>query len=153
MPPTLISRKSNNWVDRGEAPDGTLRRVLAYHFGKHGVDDLVWLQERAMAVLAMVQADANEVELTSYLRSISRELGLPDGEPAGTRGVAVSLWHIAKVALVRDLAERVLRGDVPANIPTEGKLGDWLAAKLLTPDELAEHEAERRAAAEGEGAG
>ena len=65
----------------------------------------------------------------------------------------MSLWHIAKVALVRDLAERVLRGDIPANVPTEGKLGDWLAAKLLTPEELAEHEAERRAAAEREDAG
>lgn len=146
MSPTLISRKSNNWVDRGEAPDATLRRVLAHFYDRHGVDDLAWLQEKAMNVLAMVQADANEIELTSYLRTLSRELRFPEGEPVGTRMIAVTLWHVAKAAIVRDLAERVLRGDVPANVPTEAPLAQWLAGRLLSPEEMAEYEAERREA-------
>lgn len=28
MPPTIISKKASNWVDRGESPVPTLRRVL-----------------------------------------------------------------------------------------------------------------------------
>jgi len=28
MPPTIISKKASNWVDRGESPVPTMRRVL-----------------------------------------------------------------------------------------------------------------------------
>ena len=55
---------------------------------------------------------------------------------------AIALWHVAKAALVRDFAERVLRGDVPANEPTSDGLGHWLATRLLSPDELARFERE-----------
>jgi len=52
------------------------------------------------------------------------------------------LWHIAKAALVRDFAERVLQGEVPVNTPTRDSLSHWLAGRLLTAEELARFEAE-----------
>jgi hypothetical protein len=56
----------------------------------------------------------------------------------------ISLWDIAKAALVRDLAERVLKGEIPPNDATADSLSHWLATKLLTPAELAQFEREGR---------
>lgn len=72
--PTLLSKKANNWVDRGAPPDRVMRHVLAHFFERF------------------------------------------------------------------DLAERVLRGDVPANVPTADSLSHWMASRLLTPDQLAQFE-------------
>jgi hypothetical protein len=63
------------------------------------------------------------------------------------RSAAIGLWHAAKAALARDLAERVLRGEIPPNTPTPELLGHWLAARLLTAEELAVFEQEGRTAA------
>jgi hypothetical protein len=60
------------------------------------------------------------------------------------RTTAIALWHIAKCALVRDFAERVLRGDVPVNKPTEDRFSHWVASRLLSPEELAQFEQEAR---------
>jgi hypothetical protein len=54
----------------------------------------------------------------------------------------MSLWHIAKAALVRDFAERVLRGEVPPNQATPDSLSHWLASRRFTPGELAQFEQE-----------
>jgi hypothetical protein len=123
-----------------------LRRILAHHFDRHELADVPWLDEHARAVLGMVEADATEVHVTGYLRSVARELGLGPGEPPATRMVAVALWHAAKAALVRDFAERVLRGEVPVNAPTPERLSDWLAARLLSEDELSAYAARHRRA-------
>ena len=136
MKPTITSRHAGNWVDRGAPPEPVLRRILAHHFDRHDPADEPWLDEHARAVLGMVHADAPEQQVAGYLRSVARGLGLPPGEPPATRMVAVALWHAAKAALVRDFAERVLRGEVPVNAPTPERLSDWLAARLLTEDEL-----------------
>ncbi len=136
MKPTIISRKSNNWVDRGESPLPVLVHALAHFFERHADSDQAWLAEHANIILGMVAADATELHLTGYLKSVVREAGVPQREPLGARAAAVTLWHIAKAALVRDFAERVVRGDVPANVPTEGTLSGWLAKRLLTPAEL-----------------
>jgi hypothetical protein len=143
--PTLITKKSNNWVDRGEPAGPTLQRILAHLFGRHEPTDRPWLEEQAATVLGMVTADATEVHVAGYLRSVARGLGYPAGEPAGVRPAAIGLWHAAKAALVRDLAERVLRGEIPPNEPTREPLGHWLAARLLTPEELSAYETEGRA--------
>jgi hypothetical protein len=142
--PSIISRKASNWVDRGEPAGPTLRRILAYLFRRSPDNDAQWLGRHAEAVLAMVAADATEVHVAGYLRSIARELDLPHDEPAGIRAAAIGLWHAAKASLVRDLAERVLSGEVPPNSPTEEPLSNWLASKLLSPQELARFEAEAR---------
>ena len=142
MKPTILSRKASNWVDRGESPLPTLRRVLAYFFERHSPDDFPWLDEHARNVLGMVAADATEVHVAGYLRSVVRDTGGPARQPLGARAAAVGLWHIAKAALVRDFAEKVVRGEIPANTPTADTFSHWIASRLLTPEELARFEAE-----------
>ena len=142
MPPTIICRKAGSWVDRGEQANPKLRRVLAHFFERLEPADEPWLEEHAQIVVGMVAADATEIHIAGYLRSVVRQTGGPNREPLGARAVAISLWHIAKAALVRDFAERVLRGEVPANQATPDSLSHWLASRLLTPGELAQFEQE-----------
>ncbi|MDQ2889494.1 MAG: hypothetical protein M3R65_02925 [Gemmatimonadota bacterium] len=144
MSPTIISKKASNWVDRGEPPNATLRRVLGHFFERFDASDEPWLEEHALIVLGMVGGDATEVHIAGYLRSVVREVRFPSREPLGARPVAISLWHIAKAALVRDFAERVLSGDVPANSPSPDSFSHWLASRLLTSEELARFENEGR---------
>lgn len=142
MKPTIISKKASNWVDRGEPAIPRLRGVLAFYFDRHAPSDEAWLDEHANIILGMVEADANEVQLAGYLRSLARGAGYPPREPPAARATAISLWHIAKAALVRDFAERVLQGEVPVNAPTPDSFSHWVASRLLSPEELARFEAE-----------
>jgi hypothetical protein len=144
VPPTIISKKASNWVDRGEPANPTLRRVLAHFFERLDPADEPWLEEHVLIVLGMVAADATEIHIAGYLRSVVREVGFPKREPLGARIVAVALWHIAKAALVRDFAERVLRGEVPVNAPTPDSFSHWIASRLLTASELDRFEREGR---------
>ena len=144
MKPTIISRKAGNWVDRGEPAIPKLASVLAYFFERHAEPDQAWLAEQANTILGMVAADATEVHIAGYLKSVVHEIGGLDREPLGARAAGIALWHIAKVALVRDFAERVLQGDVPVNAPTGEPLSEWLIKRLLTPAELARYEQEPR---------
>jgi len=137
---TLTSKKAHNWVDRGDPADGTIQRLIAHLFGLQVDECRQKLQLPATTIIAMVAADATEVHLVGYLRSVARELGIEDRPAAYIRVNAIAMWHVAKAALVRDFAERVLRGEVPRNDPTPQPLNTWLAARLLTPEELAEFE-------------
>jgi len=136
MPPTIIYKKASNWVDRGEPPNKTLRRVLAHFFERQDPKYEPWLEQQAVIVLGMVDADATEVHIAGYLKSVVRELGSPTREPLGARDAGLTLWHVAKAALVRDFAERVLRGEVPVNEPTPDSFSHWIATRLLTAEEL-----------------
>ena len=147
MPPTIISKKAGNWVDRGEPPNPTLRRVLAHFFERDIDSDREWLDEIANTIVGMVAADATEIHIAAYLRDIVRQEGSPTREPLGARPAAIALWHIAKAALVRDFAERVLRGEVPVNEPDSDTFSHWVASRLLTPEELAQFEMEMRSTA------
>ena len=140
MPPTIISKKAGNWVDRGEPPNPTLRRVLAHFFERNIDSDQAWPDEIANTIVGMVAADATEIHIAAYLRDIVRQEGRPIREPLGARPCAIALWHIAKAALVRDFAERVLRGEVPVNEPTPDSFSHWVASRLLSPEELARYE-------------
>jgi hypothetical protein len=142
MKPTIISKKASNWVDRGEPAVPRLRRVLSYFFERDPLADQEWLDEQANIIIGMVAADATEVHVAGYLRSVVRETGAPNREPLGARSAAVGLWHIAKAALVRDFAERVLQGEVPVNAPTPDSFSHWIASRILTPEELSRFEAE-----------
>lgn len=144
LAPTIISKKANNWVDRGEPPEPTLQRILAHLFDRQAPEHAAWLAQQATAVLGLVAADATEVQVVGYLNVLARELGYAPGTLRGRRSAAIGLWHAAKAALVRDLAERVLSGAIPPNAPTSEPLGHWLAARLLTPEELAAYEREGR---------
>jgi len=130
----LSASKAGNWVDRGEPPEPTLCRILAFYFGRHDPADEPWLAEHATAIRGLVEADATEVHVAAYLYHALRDLGLP--APPRGRVTAIALWHAAKGALVRDFAERVLRGEVPRPVPTPEPLSQWLTARLLTPAEL-----------------
>ena len=142
--PTIISKKASNWVDRGEQANKTLRRVLVHLFDRFDAEAEPWLDELAETILGMVASDATEVHIAGYLRSVAREQeAFPEGD-FRAREAAVALWHIAKCALARDFAERVLNGEIPANEPTPDSLSHWIATKLLTPGELAQFEREGR---------
>lgn len=144
MAPTIISKKASNWVDRGEPPTLTVERVLSRFLDLNPADRHDWFREQANIITAMVDADATEVHLAGFLQSLLEESGRPAAEYGLCRLTAIALWHIAKAALVRDFAERVLRGDVPVNEPTPDTLGHWIAERLLTADELARFEDEAR---------
>jgi hypothetical protein len=140
--PGITTRNANNWVDRGSPPQPILARILAGLFARNEENDRAWLAEHSAAVVGMVAADATEVQLVGYLRTVERDLGEPRRDPLAMRMTADALWHVAKVAMVRDLAERLLRGEIPPNDPTPDRLGHWLAERLLTPEEMAEFERE-----------
>lgn len=134
MKPTLISRKASNWVDRGESAIPTLSRVIGYFFNRPLDEHREWLEPHANTVLGMVAADATEVHIAGYLKSIAVDLDVPfDGQRG--RGTAIALWHIAKAALVRDLAERVLQADAPIIASMNEPLSAWLTKRLLTPED------------------
>lgn len=142
MPPTIISSKSSNWVDRGESPHATIARVLVRFLHRDPAADREWLHEQAEIITGMVAADATEVHLAGYLRTLLPDADAPEADSAARRLNAIALWHIAKAALVRDFAERVLRGEVPPNEATPDRLSHWLATRLLSPDELSRFEQE-----------
>lgn len=140
MPPTIISSNASNWVDRGEPPNATLRRILAHHLQRFDPADEAFLEEHANTILGMVAADATEVHIAAYLIALRRDAADTERDGRTARMVAIGLWHAAKAALVRDFAERVLQGDVPANEPTPDSFSHWIASRLLTPEELAKFE-------------
>ena len=119
-----------------------MRRVLARFFRRFDESDHAWLDEQAGTIVGMVAADATEVHVAAYLRSVEVESDHSADDAPSARGAAVALWHIAKAALVRDFAERVLQGEVPVNEPTPDTFSHWVASKLLSPDELARFEAQ-----------
>lgn len=140
MPHTLISKKASNWVDRGEPPHPAIERVLARLLDRNVDTDPGWFREQAESIIGMVHADATEVHVVGFLRTLFTPT-TPPRDSTSIRTAAIAVWHIAKAGLVRDLAERVFRGDVPSSDPTPDTLGHWLAKRLLTPEQLAEFEA------------
>ncbi len=142
--PTLIWKKASNWVDRGDPPAKNMRRVLAHLFDRFDAASEPWLDEIALTILGMVEADSTEVHIAGFLRSVAREKEAFSREQFRARDAAVALWHISKCALVRDFAERVLNGQIPANEPTPDSFSHWMASRLLTAEELARFEEEGR---------
>lgn len=141
MPPTIISRKASNWVDRGEAPHATIERVLGRLLDRAPQTAPAWFRAQSQSIVGMVAADATEVHVAGFLRTLLAD-DAPPRDAATVRAAAISVWHIAKAALVRDFAERVLRGEIPVNEPTPDSLSHWLAARLLPPEQLAAFEDE-----------
>jgi hypothetical protein len=104
----MISPNASNWVDRGQAPEPELTRVLAFYLGKDPAVHGVHLRGHVTAIRGMVEASASEFDLMGYLRSIEEQEGLDPGPVPPRRSIAVALWHIAKCAEVRDRAQRLL---------------------------------------------
>jgi hypothetical protein len=126
----MISGKASNWVDRGEPPEPTLRRVLAsyLHLDPDSCGDE--LQEYATQVRGMAEADSTEVQIAGYLRTKEEQHGLSH-ESGHRRAVAIALWHIAKSAEVRDRALQLLRDAGEATTSSKIPLSEWLAERLM----------------------
>ena len=106
-------------VDRGDPADPTIQRLLAHFYGLQLDEHREQLELPASTIIGMVAADATEVHIVGYMRSIARDLDVEDRPLQYARVTAIAIWHAAKAALVRDFAERVLRGEVPPpNDPT-----------------------------------
>jgi hypothetical protein len=114
-----------------------LEQSVRYFFGRHDERDQPWVSECAAVVLGMVAADATHVHIVGYLKVVAREHNVP--WPLSARQAAIALWHIAKAALVRDLAERVLNSEMVTNPAVPESLSRWLAGRLLTAEELSQY--------------
>jgi hypothetical protein len=86
---------------------------------------------------------ASRSPVSGYLRVLGEQLGLDETTLPSRRLASVALWSTTKAALVRDFAERVLNGEVPPNVPTAEPFSQWMAERLLDPEELAAWERER----------
>ena len=139
MPPTIVSSKASNWVDRGEAPHATIERVLGRLLDRDPGTAPEWFRAHSHTIVGMVAADATEVHVAGFLRTLL-SADSPPRDAATLRTAAIAVWHIAKAALIRDFAERVLRGEVPVNEATPDSLSHWLAARLLSTEQLAAFE-------------
>ena len=99
--------------------------------------DEAWLSDAARTIVGMVEADASDVLIAGYLKHLAREHGIEF--PARAHLASVAVWHIAKAALVRDAAVRLLNSDlINQRDRVPPPLSAWLAERLLTPQELAQ---------------
>lgn len=149
MPSIIVPRDATNWVDRG-APDlPQLVTVLRHFLGpERGISE-ERLEDAARDIQGLVAGDATEQHVSGYLRRLGEELRIDDGELPPRRMAACALWSIAKLAIVRDNALRVLAGQPNAVPIRPPPLSEWLAARLLSPEELDAWRRER-AASEGD---
>jgi hypothetical protein len=129
----MINRNASNWVDRGQPAGPELERVLAYHLGLDLTDPS--LHEYAVTVLGMVDADASEKQMSSYIGYLEEQLGRPRSSGPVRRLLAIALWHIGKAANTRDRAMRMFREGVPDATSKTEHLSEWLAERILPPDD------------------
>jgi len=143
----LHSSSASNWVDRGDAADRKVRQIVAQFIGDADAakSRAPWLTDAVRDLGGMVLADASEVQLAGYLRTLAESRGraVMDAPPALL--VAVAVWHIVKAAEVRDRAERIIRTMADDRPEASPPLAEWLAERLLSPDELQAHRRQRAA--------
>ena len=120
--------KTGNWVDRGDPLEATLSRVFGHSLGLEPTD--LRLSEYVNTIRGLVEADATEVHVSGYVRTIRKTLGLPELEPAARRTLGIALWHIAKAGLVRDRGER-RAAELMSQLPPQAPLAERLAAAIL----------------------
>jgi hypothetical protein len=127
----MINPKASNWVDRGEPPEPTLRRVLASYLELEPSAFEPQLGEYAAALRGMAEADATEVQLAGYLRSLEAKHLAAEHPARHRRAVAIALWHVVKAAEVRDRAMRLVE-EYTASEPSAARvpLSTWLAERL-----------------------
>ena len=142
----LSSSKASNWVDRGEPADARVAQVVAHFLDVPDAAkaEAPWLADAARELVGMVIAGATEVEVAGYLRRLATERGraVMDAPPA--RVFAVGIWHTVKAAEVRDRAERVIRALAAGRDAEVPPLAEWLAERMLTPEELRQHRAQQQ---------
>ncbi|MCC6245520.1 MAG: hypothetical protein IT353_21980 [Gemmatimonadaceae bacterium] len=121
-----------NWVDRGDTVEYTLSRVLGHVMVRPSDDPA--LVEHVQAIRGMVEADSTEVHVAGYLRSVEASLGREESDPVLRRMLAIALWHIVKVAQVRDESAREIAA-LRAAMPPSRRLSEQLRDAILSaPD-------------------
>jgi hypothetical protein len=136
MPSIRVPRGAANWVDRGDSDLPHLVEVLRHFFGpERGIGD-ERLEDAARDIQGLVWGHATERHVSGYLRRLGEELGIDESELPPRRMAATALWSIAKLAIVRDSAMRALGGQAIDPPPQPGPLSEWLATRLLSPEEL-----------------
>ncbi len=141
------SKSASNWADRGEPADTKVRKIIAHFVGEPDaiMAEAPWLADAVRDVIGMAIADASEVQLAGYLRALATSRGRTVTDTAPPRIVAIAIWHIVKAAEVRDRAERAMRGLAGGRTPESQPLAEWLAERLLSPEELRRHRSQRDA--------
>ena len=99
-----MSRRQLNWVDRLEPPEPEVARVLRRFLVLDAEQDADTEAAYTQSVVQMVRARASEGDVANYLAYLQEQRGQPVTPPPMRRYVAIALWHIAKVALVREAA-------------------------------------------------
>lgn len=127
----MILEKTSNWVDRGESSGPKITKTLRHFFGFDVPVEDAQLEEYTHTLVSMVAADASEVQVASYLGYLEDQHGRPRSSARHRRLEAVAIWHIAKAALVRDHALRLLRGEVHDATADHERLSDWLRERIL----------------------
>ena len=108
------SSRGGNWVDRDEPLEEKLLRVFAHAYKRETTDPTIL--EWASVLRGMVEADASEAQVASYLGSLPGADSMPG---TSRRLLAIALWHIAKVGLVRDGSQRRIGELLPYQPPQE----------------------------------
>jgi hypothetical protein len=124
----MSPRKASNWVDRGDALEETLGRVLGHALGFKA--DAPRLREHLVAIRGLVEADATEVHVTRYVRPLFPLFLERDVDATLTRTLGIALWHIAKAGLVRDGARRRI-DELTRQLPRGPRLADQLRDAIL----------------------
>ena len=109
----MIFERASNWVDRGEPPEPKIAGALRHFLGFDPPVDDARLRREADTLVAMVAADGSEIQVASYLGYLEGDLGRPVSTARARRLEAIAIWRIAKAALTRDRALRLLE-DEPA---------------------------------------
>ena len=131
----MINAKASNWVDRGEPPEPTLSRISASYLELEPAAHASQLLEYATTARGMAEADATEVQIAGYLRTLERQHLAAEHPARHRRAVAIALWHVTKASEVRGRALRLLE-ELPDVAPGAARrpLSEWLAERLLRDD-------------------
>ena len=109
----LTHSTASNWVDRGQPPEPELGRILSYYLDLGPEPLETRLRPHVDAIRGMVEADATEVQVAGYLKTVEQDFGATDTHARRRRAAAIALWHIAKCAEVRERARRLLDFGIP----------------------------------------
>ena len=132
----MISERASNWVDRGEPAEPKIAAALRHFIGFDLTTDDARPLDEARTLVGMVAADASEIQVASYLGYLEEQFGRPRSEARRRRLEAIAIWHIAKAALTRDRAARLLAGEPEAATADRERLSEWLAARIASAGEL-----------------
>jgi hypothetical protein len=130
----MINARASNWVDRGEPPEPTLTRVLSSYLELEPLANEARLREYTAAVRGMAEADATEVNIAGYLRTLESTHLAAEHPARHRRATAIALWHVVKAAEVRDRALRLAAEHAAMPSAVQVPLSTWLAERLLRDD-------------------